>query len=156
MEIDLLPARLLSTRMLSLLFSLGVLILAFMAQAQACAICFSGTVITPGQRLDSADEAVLAVASDQQDQFRIIEVIKGNVAAGDIIAQSDLLAPATEPVMSLDGPIDSQNAPPPPDGKPLLLVRNETSEKWTSLGAIGAEYAGWLRQLRGCSNTADA
>jgi hypothetical protein len=40
-----------------------------------------------------------------------------------------------------------QKVPTAPDGKPLLLVRDRVSEKWTSLGAIDADYAGWLRQL---------
>jgi hypothetical protein len=141
-------ARLLSRQApVRLLFGLGVLMLAFAGEAQACAICFSGIAVTPGQKLDSADQAVLAVPLANQGQFRVIEVIKGDVAAGEAITEPGPLASTAESVMSPDGLMPGQKVSTPPDGKPLLLLRDKVSEKWTSIGAIGAEYAGWLRQL---------
>jgi hypothetical protein len=140
-------ARLLSKRMLSLLFSLGVLTVVVAGEARACAICFSGTVITPGQKLDSADQAVLAVPSAGQGQFRVIAVVKGNVATDEVIAASAMSLPIAELVMSLDGQTAGPKAPPVSNGKPLLLVRGKAFDKWTGVGTIGAEYAGWLRQL---------
>src|SRR5688572_8880046 len=100
--------------MLPLLFSLGVLTVVVVGEAQACAICFSGTVITPGQKLDSADQAVLAVPSANQGQFRIIAVVKGNVATDEVIAVSAVSLPMAELVMSLDGQTASENTPPAP------------------------------------------
>jgi len=141
-------ARLLS-RQRPLLLGLTVLMLFLAGEARACPICFSGVVITPGQKLDAADQAVLAVPLANQGQFRIIEVIKGDVAADETITEPGLLASTGDPVMSLDGPMPGQTVRTVPDGKPLLLLHDKVSEKWTSVGAIGADYAGWLRQLAG-------
>jgi hypothetical protein len=149
-------ARLLSKRMLlRLLFSLGVLMAFVAGEARACAICFSGTVITPGQKLDSADQAVLAVPSADQGQFRIIAVVKGKVAAGEAIAESDMSLPMGKLAMSLDGQTAGQNVSTAPDGKPLLLVRGKAFERWTSIGTIGAEHADWLQQLAATKRSGD-
>jgi hypothetical protein len=147
-EDDPLVARLLSRQMpVRLLIGLGLLMLIFAGEARACAICFSGVVITPGQKLDSADQAVLAVPSAHRGQFRIIEVVKGNVAADEAITEPGLSASTAEPVTSPDGPMRGENVPTSPDGKPLLLLRDRVSEKWTSVGAIDVQYAAWLRRL---------
>jgi hypothetical protein len=130
-----------------LLFGLGMLTLTFAGEAQACAICFTGVVITPGQKLDAADQAVLAVPLADQGQFRVIKVIKGDVAADEVITERGLLAATTEAVMSMDGLTPGEKLATAPAGKPLLLVRNTVSEKWASIGAIDADYAGWLRDL---------
>jgi hypothetical protein len=142
------PARLLPRQTPTLLLiGLGVLLLALAGQAQACAICLSGITITPGQKLDSAEQAVIAVPLANPEQLRIVEVIKGNAAAGDTITEPVLSAPTAQAVMSPDGLMSGEAAPALPDGKPLLLVRDRVSEKWTSLGAIDAGYADWLRDL---------
>ena len=130
-----------------LLFGLGMLTLTFAGEAQACAICFTGVVITPGQELDAADQAVLAVPLADQGQFRVIKVIKGDVAADEVITERGLSAPTTEAVMSQDGLTPGEKVPMALAGKPLLLVRDTVSEKWASIGAIDADYAGWLRDL---------
>jgi hypothetical protein len=130
-----------------LLFSLGALTLAFASEAQACAICFSGIVITPGQKLDAADQAVLAVPLADQGQFRVVDIVKGDGAVDEIITEAGLALPKTEPVMSLDGLTPGNKVATAPEGKPLLLLRDAVSEKWTSLGAIDADYAGWLQDL---------
>jgi hypothetical protein len=121
------------SRAMRLLFSAGLLMLAFVSGSHACAICFSLVVITPGQKLDSADQAVLAVQSVDPSWLRIVAVVKGNVTVDDVIERSALSAPPGEPRSSR--------------GKPLLLIRSHLSENWTSLGEIGVEYADWLRQL---------
>jgi hypothetical protein len=142
------PARMLSRQVpAGLLVGFGVLLLAFVGQAQACAICLSGITITPGQKLDSADQAVIAVPLPSQGQFRVIEVVKGDAAAGEFIIEPGLLASTAEPVMSMDGPMPGTDVPTVPDGKPLLLVRDRVSQKWTNVGAIDAGSAGWLREL---------
>jgi hypothetical protein len=142
-------------RILSLLFGVAAAMALAVGEGQACAICFSGTVITPGQKLDSADQAVLAVQSADRGGFRVIGVVKGDVAADEIIAESAVSLGATELVMPLDGGTAVTKLSPTAVGKPVLLVRNRTSETWTGIGTIGAEYAGWLRQLAATKHGGD-
>ncbi|MEQ1951444.1 hypothetical protein [Mesorhizobium sp. CN2-181] len=120
---------------------------AAVVEGQACAICFSGTVVTPGQKLDSADQAVLAVASADGSSFRVVAVVKGDVALDASIAQLDVSLGAAELVMSMDGQTAVQKPSAANVDQPLLLLRSRTSEMWTSLGSIGEQYADWLRQL---------
>jgi hypothetical protein len=101
--------------------------------AAACQLCYEAArqSVTIGQRLDSADRVVLAVPLAGANQFRMVEVVKGKDAVGDIIA---------DPVTGLDvGAV--------PGRDPYLLVRDPLASQWTSLGTIRAEYADWLRQL---------
>ena len=125
-------------------------------EGQACAICFSGTVITPGQRLDTADQAVLAVPSADRSGFRVTDVVKGNVEADEIIAESAVLLGVAERVLPLDGGTVGAGRTTAAIGKPVLLLRNRTSETWTGIGTIGQEYAGWLRQLAATKHDADS
>jgi len=103
------------------------------ATVVACPLCYEAArqMVTNGQRLDMADRAVLAVPLAGASQFRIVEVVKGKDAVGDIIA---------DPVTSLD-------AATAPGCDPCLLVRDPLAPQWTGLGTIRAEYADWLRQL---------
>jgi hypothetical protein len=117
-----------AVRLLCLLTALMVI---SVGAASACAICLSAVSVTIGQQLDAADQAVLAVPLPDGEQFRIVEVVKGNAASNGIIA---------EPVYRVD-------AAALRSGKPLLLLRNELGQRWTSVGTIGVEYAAWLRQL---------
>ncbi|BCH31754.1 hypothetical protein MesoLjLc_36840 [Mesorhizobium sp. L-8-10] len=123
------------------------LLLALGSQAHACRVCLSGITITPGQRLDSAADAVLAVPLANEGQFRVIEVIKGHATTDETIAQPGLSATKAEPTMSLDGPVLRQEPSSVSSGKPLLLVRDKLSEEWASIGAIDADHADWLRQF---------
>ncbi len=119
----------LSPRGLPLLAMLALIFM--MTGAKACPICFSGLVLTIGQQLDAADRAVLAVPLGDRGQFQIVAVIKGKSAIGEIV---------TDPVSKLDSAALRS-------GKPLLLLENDLTERWTSMGAIGGEYAPWLRRL---------
>src|SRR5262245_20377739 len=101
-----------------LLLAVGALMLAFAGAAQACAICFSGMSVTPGQKLDSPAQAVLAVPLADGGQFRIIEVIKGDPVAGTTITGPASSAPATQTAMSPDGPLAGQGSSKAADGKP--------------------------------------
>jgi hypothetical protein len=101
--------------------------------AAACQLCYEAArqSVTIGQRLDTADRAVLAVPFAGATRFRMVEVVKGKDAVGDIIADSptglgEAMAPGSDP---------------------YLLVRDPFASQWTSLGTIRAEYADWLRQL---------
>ena len=91
---------------LRLLCAMSAVLLVTIAGAAACAICFTGRVVTIGQQLDAADQAALAVP--EGERFRIVEVVKGNAAVGGIIA---------EQVFRVDP--DALRS-----GKPLLLLRN--------------------------------
>jgi hypothetical protein len=110
-----------------------VFLLISAAAAVACPLCYEAArqMVTIGQRLDMADQAVLATPLGGANQFRIVAVVKGKNAVGDIIA---------DPVMGLD-------AAAAENSNPCLLVRDPLASQWTSLGTIRAEYADWLRQL---------
>jgi hypothetical protein len=103
------------------------------AAAVACPLCYEAArqMMTIGLRLDMADRALIAVPLAGTNQFRIVEVVKGKAAVGDIIA---------DPVTGLD-------AATAPGCDPCLFVRDPLAPEWTSLGAIRAEYADWLRLL---------
>jgi hypothetical protein len=115
----------------------GAVFLFAVAGASACPICFSGRVVTIGQQLDAADQAVLAVPAPDGERFRIIAVVKGDATAGGTIAMS----------------LNRAAASALPSAKPLLLLRNALGQHWTSVGNIGIEYADWLRQLAATANT---
>ena len=115
---------------LRIVFAAAMLALAAGA-AKGCQICAAALIVTPGQQLDAADEAVLALPLAGANRFRIVEVVKGNdVDKGRLI---------TEEVL--------RGADALASGKPLLLLRDALVQRWSSLGAIGAEHAGWLRRL---------
>jgi hypothetical protein len=126
------------------LWALGLLMLITASDSSACSICFSGRVVTPGQQLDAADQAVLALPlpdtgqfRPDTGQFRITALIKGNAVVDAMISE----------------PLAGIGAAALRSDKPLLLLRNERARRWTSVGPIGAEYAEWLRQLA-ATNTA--
>jgi hypothetical protein len=120
--------------------------LASLSGAVACPLCFSGLVIPPGQKLDSADEAVLAISTGD-GMFRVVEVVKGDVDRAAPIANPVITADAVGPLTSVDAariPSDRWDAV---DGTPWLLVRNELTEEWTGLGRVSARFAPWLRAV---------
>jgi hypothetical protein len=88
-------------------------------------------MVTIGQQLDMADRVVLAVPVAGGNQFRIVEVVKGKDAVGDLSA---------EPVIGLDAAAAAGR-------DPCLLLRDRLAPRWTSLGTIHTDYAAWLRQL---------
>jgi hypothetical protein len=111
----------------------GLLLLASATASFACQVCFEAArqLLTIGQQLDTADRVVLAVPVAAGNQFRIVEVVKGKDAVGEIIA---------DPVTGVD--------PAGPAGvDPWLLVRDGVAARWTSIGIVGARHGDWLRQL---------
>ena len=102
------------------------------AAAVACQLCYEAArqMVTIGQRLDMADRVVLAVPLAGASEHRIVEVVKGKAVVGEIIADPTALDAAA--AQGCD---------------PCLLVREPHASQWSSLGAIRAEYADWLRQL---------
>jgi hypothetical protein len=142
-------------QILRLLFGAFAAVFLAVGQGQACAICFSGTVITPGQKLDSADQAVLAAPSADLHEFLIIDIIKGAAPNDKTIAESAVTLTTTERVLPLDGGSPVSGRAVAHDGEAVLLVRNRTSETWTGIGAIAPEYADWLRDLAATKKDGD-
>jgi len=113
-----------------LLGALGALMIFASPEAQACQLCLGGVLFAPGQQLDVAEQAVLAGPAANGTRWRIIEVAKGHAVVGQAI---------TEPVDGADGAMGA--------GRPVLLLHHEHWPRWSSVGTIGVEHAGWLRQL---------
>jgi hypothetical protein len=113
---------------------LAVVLLCASATATACPICLGAGQPTSAQELASAQQAVLAVPTDDPGRFRVIEVIHGDRASTGTVEGG---YPRRGP--SADARV--------PTGKPLLLVRTDPFPAWDILGAIGPEHAGWLRKL---------
>jgi hypothetical protein len=117
-------------------YALAALLLISAVDAKACPICFAGLAVTPGQQLDAAEQAVLAVPVIGKSGYRIVEVVKGKVTDRTIAGE----------VLGADGTTLR-------DGGPALLLRNGPALQWRSIGTIGVEYAGWLRRLALIGNT---
>jgi len=115
----------------ALLGALGLLIIFAGSAAYACQLCAGGVLFAPGLQLDVAEQAVLAAPLAGGTRWRIIEVVKGRAVAGQVISE----------------PVDGADAAAMRAGRPQLLLRHEQWPRWSSVGTIGVEYAGWLRQL---------
>jgi hypothetical protein len=107
--------------------------------ADACSLCLGGMVFAPGQQLDVAEQAVLAEPVAGGTQWRIVEVAKGSALAGQVITD----------------PVDGSDEAAMRGDRPWLLLRHGQWPQWASVGAVGVEYAGWLRQLAATGPTAE-
>ena len=83
-----------------------------------------------GQRIEAADQVVLAHPDVAPGAYRVAYSIKGDIPVGQVISEV-----RTVPVA------------PAASGDLELLVRNKVSEHWTALGRTRLEVASWLRQL---------
>src|SRR6266545_905314 len=122
-----------------LLGALGLLMILAVPVAYACPLCLGGVLFAPGQQLDVAEQAVLAGLTADGTRWRIIEVAKGHAVAGQAITEA----------------VDGADAAALRAGRPVLLLRHEQWPRWSSVGTIGVEYAGWLRQLAATGPRAD-
>lgn len=122
-----------------LLGALGTLMIFADAAAYACPLCLGALRLAPGVQLDVADQAVLAAPVAGGTGWRIVEVVKGSVTARQVITDQ----------------VDGVDRAAMGAGRPALLLRHEQWPGWSSLGTIGAGYAGWLRQLVGTGPSAD-
>ena len=123
-----------STSRFSLQCALATLLLLGSAAASfACQVCLEAAreLLSIGGQLDLADRVVLATPVAGGNQFRIIAVVKGKDAVGDIL---------TDPVTGVA-------AAAPAGLDPWLLASDGIAARWTSLGTIGAGYGDWLRRL---------
>ena len=115
----------------SLLGALGLMMILAVPVAHACPLCLGGVLFAPGQQMDVAEQAVLAAPLADGTRWRVIEVVKGHAVAGHVITEA----------------VDGVDAAAMRAGKPVLLLRHEQWTRWSSVGTIRVEYAGWLRQL---------
>ncbi len=101
--------------------------------AVACPLCYEAArqMMTEGVQLDMADRAVLAARHAAGGPPRIVAVVKGSDALGDVIAE----------------PVTEAGDAAPAAGEPSLLIHDPTAPQWTSLGAIPLEDADWLRRI---------
>jgi hypothetical protein len=97
----------------------------------ACQLCLGGLRLAPGLQLDIADQAVIALPTAGGARWRVVEVAKGSAVAGRIIT----------------GPVDGVDEATLRAGRPVLVVHHPSWPRWTSLGPLGAGYAGWLRRI---------
>jgi len=97
-----------------------------------CQVCLQAAreLLSIGGQLDVANRAVLAAPANPT-QFRVVAVVKGEDAVGDIVI---------DPVTDVD-------ATAPTERDPWLLLRDGLAPQWTEVGAIWARYAAWLREL---------
>ncbi len=109
------------------------LLLISVTVADACPLCAEAArqLVTVGMQLDSASQVVLAVPTAGGTRFRVVAVVKGRHAVGDLVA---------EPVTAADGAAPSGRGP-------FLLVGDPSAPRWSCLGTIPANEAPWLRQL---------
>lgn len=95
--------------------------------ALACAICLSAVKITPADRLDDADAAVIAVPA-AEGGWRIVSQLKGDTPA----SPTDLEAAGAA-------------SAPPASGQGVLLVRDRLGQRWSQLAAVPLDEADFLR-----------
>jgi hypothetical protein len=122
-----------------LLGVLGLLTMFAGPAAYACPLCLGGLVFAPGQQLDVAEQAVLATPVAGSNQWRILEAVKGAAPAGQVIVE----------------PLGAADDAAVRAGRPVLLLNHAQWPRWSAVGTIGVEYAGWLRQLTAAGPTAD-
>jgi hypothetical protein len=117
-------------------------LLASAAAAVACPVCYdsSGEPVTIGQQLEAADRAVLAAPAAGASQLRVVGVVKGEGAVGDVLSEPVADVIEDDDVALDHGPIERA-------GDPLLLLRDGFVPRWTNLGTVGIRYAGWLQQI---------
>ena len=104
----------------------GAALAASAAPAPACAICLAAVGMTPGQKLDHAERAVLAVPDDAGG-WRVVADIKGTTFV-DTAALVDAASPDEGATVT-------------------LFLRDALGLRWSALGEVGAENADWLRSV---------
>jgi hypothetical protein len=117
------------SRRLGVAVALALLAVAGAGPAAACAICLSAVSVSLAEEIDATDRAVLAVPDS--GGFRVLAVLKGDGAPGEIIP-ADTLVPAPAP---------------PEAGRALLLLHNSFAGTWKAIGVAHPENAAWLRDI---------
>lgn len=106
-----------------------IILLVSVSSVVACRICISAVSVTPGQRIDNADQAVLATANAKGDAWTVITGILGS-GPFDTRQMADDVSP-------FEAASD----------KAVLLVRDDLGRRWKSMGEIGLAHADWLKSF---------
>jgi hypothetical protein len=123
-----------------LLIALAVLMFFVSARTTACPMCVAARELTiSAQELVYAGHSVLAIPVADRNEFRVVSVIKGDTPFDSVIS----------------GPVFRADAAAMQSHKPLLLIRDDAWLVWVNFGPVGAEQAGWLRQLSATKRTTD-
>jgi hypothetical protein len=110
------------------------------ARAMACPLCMVVRQLTiSAQELVYAEHSVLAMPVADQNEFRVVAVIKG----------------ASPPNNTITGPVFRADAAAMQSQKPLLLIRSNDWWSWVNFGPVSAGEIGWLRQLSATKRTTD-
>ena len=88
----------------------------------------------------TAGSAVLALPGDNGTRLKVVEVIRGEIPAEGTIEPSWVIGLDRGAAVSV---------------KPLLLIRAHNWQSWANVGAIGVEYAAWLRRISATKPTAN-
>lgn len=118
----------------------GALVFFVNARAMACPLCMVARQLTiSAQELIYAEHSVLAMPVPDRNEFRVVEVIKGDTLPGNTITGTVFRADAEA--------MQSQ--------KPLLLIRASDWGSWVNFGPVSAEQVSWLRQLSATKPTTE-
>lgn len=98
--------------------------------ATACAICLSAIDVTPGQRIDNADQVVLVSRTAADTPPEIAAVLKGDGITGDFSAA-----------------LDGKDVPFQGSGQALVLIRDGLGQSWSVLGSVGIDQAAWITRF---------
>jgi hypothetical protein len=111
-----------------LLPALAASLLIATGAAWACPICFSGRFVAYGQKIDAADAVVLATPIGESGLYRVLKPIKGPTPIGTLVV--DVNPP--NPALAVPN-------------RPMLILRNRSSQQWSALGSLAEGQADWLR-----------
>lgn len=123
-----------------LVHALAGLLLGASVAASACPICFRGLSLTTAQQLAVAERAIIVAPAMAGSEMRILAVIKGGGAVNDLVQT----APS-----GLDQAAWRESGP-------LLILQSDLSPSWMIAGAVGPEYADWLRDIAAATRSAKA
>lgn len=116
--------------MIRRLLAAGSLLALSAGAATACAICLSAIDITPGQRIDNADQVVLVSRSTPDMPPEVAAVLKGDGNTGDLSAA-----------------LEGEDVPTQGSGQALVLLRDGLGQSWSVLGSVGLDQAEWITRF---------
>jgi len=135
---------------LKLCFVLALPLLSAPTAALACPLCYEALrqFMTEGVRLDAADRAVLAARDGANAPPRIVAIIKGGDAVGEVVSQRVTdLSGGGGVADFVSAPAAGPRDQPAASGQPLLLIHDPAAPQWTELGTVPLTDADWLRQV---------
>jgi hypothetical protein len=119
---------------------LGVVAVFFVAgiTATACPICYREP--TTAQQVAFAHRALIVLPAMAGSEMRVVAIVKGGGTIDDLVQ-------ATAPGLEQAAMAESG---------PLLVTQPDASSPWSIVGAVGPEYAEWLRRMAAAMLMTDA